>query len=258
MRPTIQRPLDVRGRQFGGADPLFCIPLVAGDAAELVAQAEIARDLSPDLVEWRADYSNDCTPAGLIDSARLLRKTLPDTAILFTLRIKAEGGAQEIAQPARQSAISAILRSGAVDILDLELSNEPEFLKALMPLARDQGVPVILAFHDFHCTPPSDCLLGKIAAMDESGADVAKLAVMPTTPEDVLRLLQVTREARTRFPGLPLAIMAMGALGSITRVAGFLYGSDMAFAVGKQASAPGQIPIRDARFLTEMLLRYSR
>jgi 3-dehydroquinate dehydratase-1 len=51
--------------------------------------------------------------------------------------------------------------------------------------------------------------------------------------------------------------MSMGALGSVTRVAGFLYGSDMAFAVGKVASAPGQIPIEDARRSTELLLRYS-
>ena len=51
--------------------------------------------------------------------------------------------------------------------------------------------------------------------------------------------------------------MSMGALGSITRVAGFLYGSDMSFAVGKEASAPGQIPIADARQITDLLLRYS-
>jgi len=51
--------------------------------------------------------------------------------------------------------------------------------------------------------------------------------------------------------------MAMGSMGVISRVAGFLYGSDMAFAVGKTASAPGQIPIADARRMTELLLRYS-
>ncbi len=257
VKPTIEKPLNVRGRQFGGARPLFCIPLVAGEAGDLIAQAEIARDLNPDLVEWRADYSKDCTPAGLIHSAKLLRQALPEHPVLFTLRIKAEGGAQELAQPARQAAIEAVLRCGAVDLLDLELANQPEFLAALMPLARQFGVRVILAFHDFQSTPPSDVLLAKIAVMCKAGADVAKLAVMPTTPDDVLRLLQVTSEARTRFPALPLAIMAMGALGSITRVAGFLYGSDMAFAVGKQASAPGQIPIADARMLAEMLLRYS-
>lgn len=257
VRPTTEKPLNVRGREFGGSKPLFCVPLVDGDACDLVAQAEVARDLNPDLVEWRADYSKDCTPAGLLHSASALRKTLSDHPILFTMRIKTEGGAQDISQPARQAAISAIVQSKMIDILDLELANEVDFLKALMPLALAHDVPVIWALHDFQNTPSSDCLLGKIAAMNAVGADVAKLAVMPRSAEDVFRVLQVTSEARQRFPALPLAIMAMSALGSITRVAGFLYGSDMAFAVGKEASAPGQIPIAEARALTQMLLRYS-
>ncbi len=257
MRPTLQKPLTVRGRQFGGANPLFCIPLVAADPDELVAQAQVARDLSPDLVEWRADFSRDCTAEGLLHSAAQLRAALPDHPILFTLRIKTEGGAKEISQPDRQTAISAILNSRTVDLLDLELANEPAFLGALMPLARENRVPVILAYHNFQTTPPSDCLLATISAMAAAGADVAKFAVMPQTPDDALRVLQVTAEARRQFPCLPLAIMAMGALGSITRVAGFLYGSDMAFAVGKEASAPGQIPIADARTLAMLLLRYA-
>jgi 3-dehydroquinate dehydratase-1 len=87
-------------------------------------------------------------------------------------------------------------------------------------------------------------MLAMIASMHANGADIAKIAVMTKAPGDVLRLLQVTAEARRIYPGLPLAVMSMGALGSITRVAGFLYGSDMAFAVGKEASAPGQIPIQ--------------
>jgi 3-dehydroquinate dehydratase-1 len=257
VRPTVEAPLNVRGRELGGPRPFFCIPLVSSRDAELVAQAEIARGLNPDLVEWRADYSHDCSPAGLLSLAAALREALPDHPILFTLRKKAEGGAQEIAQPDRQSAIEAVLRSGAIDLLDLELHNEPEFLQSLIAVAREQRVPVILAFHDFQTTPPTETLHATIAAMCQAGADVAKLAVMPQTPEDVLRLLQLTSEARKQYPGLPLAIMGMGSLGSITRVAGFLYGSDMAFAVGKLASAPGQIPIAEARLVAETLLRYS-
>jgi len=93
--------------------------------------------------------------------------------------------------------------------------------------------------------------------MRERGASIAKVAVMPRSEEDVLRLLDVTIGARREFPDLPLCTMSMGRLGSITRVAGFLYGSDMAFAVGKEASAPGQIPIEDARRMAEHLLRYA-
>jgi 3-dehydroquinate dehydratase I len=257
MKPTVESPIRIRGLEYGGRQPLFCIPLVAGDQTELAAQAEIAHGLKPELVEWRADFFQGSTPSSLADAARGLRKILVNEAIIFTLRVKNEGGAQEIPQSTRRTLIEAALRTKTVDIVDLELASEPEFLGPLMAIAKECGVRVILALHDFECTPPNELLLAKITAMKSQGADIAKIAVMPRTADDVMRLFQVTVAARKLFPGLPLATMSMGALGSITRVAGFLYGSDMAFAVGKQASAPGQIPIEDARKMTEMLLRYS-
>lgn len=257
MKPCVEKPIDVRGREFGGAKPLFCVPLVAGEPDELAAQAEIARGLQPDLVEWRADFSKDWTPSGLVSAVKILRGVLPEEPVIFTLRAKGEGGAQDMPQPGRRASIEAVLRSKNVDIIDLELANEPEFLQPLMGLAQGQGIRVILAFHDFQGTPTNEALLAKIIAMHANGADIAKIAVMPRCPEDVLRMLQVTLEARKMFPALPLALMSMGALGSITRVAGFLYGSDMAFAVGKEASAPGQIPIGEARQMAAMLLRYA-
>jgi len=257
VKPCVETPINLRGREFGGPKPLFCIPLVAGEPRELLAQAEIARALEPDLVEWRADFSKDLTASGLVATGKLLRESLDGIPVIFTLRKKAEGGAQEISQHARREAIEAVLRSGSVDVVDLELANEPEFLEALIGIARQQGVRVILAFHDFQSTPADETMLAMIASMDATGADIAKIAVMPKTPGDALRLLHVTAEARKCFPKLPLALMSMGALGSITRVAGFQYGSDMAFAVGKEASAPGQVPIKDARLMADLLLRYS-
>jgi 3-dehydroquinate dehydratase-1 len=235
---------------------LFCVPLVAQDSDQLKIQAEIARDLKPDLIEWRADFSKDLTPAGLIDAAKLLRNVVGDVPVIYTLRIKAEGGAQEMGQAAREESIEAVTASGLVDLVDFELCNGPEFCQPIIKVARKHGVRVILSYHDFKTTPPNEVLLATIGAMGREGADVAKIAVMPQQPGDVLRLLQVTLEARRTFPNMPLVTMSMGALGSISRVAGFLYGSDMAFAVGKEASAPGQIPIADARIMTELLVRY--
>ena len=78
---------------------------------------------------------------------------------------------------------------------------------------------------------------------------------MPRVPGDVLRLLQVTLAARQLFPAVPLCTTSMSGLGFLSRVAGFLYGSDMAFAVGTAVSAPGQIAIAEARALSESLLR---
>jgi 3-dehydroquinate dehydratase len=57
MRPCVSRPLRIRSVEFGGAKPLFCVPLVAADLNVLLRQAGVARELAPDLVEWRADAS---------------------------------------------------------------------------------------------------------------------------------------------------------------------------------------------------------
>ena len=257
MKSTVSSPLRVRGLEYGGPRPLFCIPLVPTDLASLIDQANVAVGLKPDLIEWRADFFRDASPDTLVHAAGVLRDLAGEAAIIFTLRVKQEGGAQDLSQATRRELIAAVLRTRTVDIVDLELANERAFLDVLMPIARASGTRVLLAMHNFNETPASDVLLGHIRTMQALDADIAKLAVMPQTGDDVLRLLQVTAAARREFPALPLATMSMGALGSITRVAGFLYGSDMAFAVGKQASAPGQIPIEDARRTTELLLRYS-
>jgi 3-dehydroquinate dehydratase-1 len=257
MKPTVTSPLSIRGLEYGGPNPLFCVPLVPVDFASLEDQATVAVQLQPDLIEWRADYFREATADALVRAAGLLRRIAGETAIIFTLRIQQEGGAQHHSQTTRRELIEAVLRSRTIDILDLELANEPPFLDALMPVARDCDARVLLAMHNFNETPANDVMLGQIRAMRARGADIAKVAVMPQVPHDVLRLLEVTAAARREWPDQPLATMSMGALGSITRVAGFLYGSDMAFAVGKTASAPGQIPLQDARRATELLLRYS-
>jgi 3-dehydroquinate dehydratase-1 len=46
----------------------------------------------------------------------------------------------------------------------------------------------------------------------------------------------------------------MGPLGAVTRVAGGLFGSDLAFAVGTRPSAPGQIPLEELRRIEGILI----
>jgi 3-dehydroquinate dehydratase-1 len=257
MRPCVQPPLLIRNAEFGGPKPLFCIPLVAKDVDQLIAQARVAHNLKPDVVEWRADWYDGISVQNVFKAADSLRRVLESEPIIFTLRIHSEGGAKPMGQDVRLQVIEGALRSGLIDIVDLELSNGPEVLQPLVQSAHAHGPRVILSFHDFESTPDNDVLLEQISTMVAKGADIAKIACMPNEPSDVLRLLQVTLSARQTFPSVPLCTMSMGRLGSITRVAGFLYGSDMAFAVGQEASAPGQIPIDDARAMAEALLRYA-
>jgi 3-dehydroquinate dehydratase-1 len=257
MRPCIKTPLSIRGSEFGGSRALFCIPLVASSLDELLGQSRAAHSLTADVVEWRADFFEGGTEETLIEAARQLRSSLDREPILFTLRSPAEGGKGNFPPARRAASINAVVRSGLVDLVDVELSNGESFVKAVIDTAHEHGTRVILSFHDFGGTPENDVLLGTISEMVKQGADIAKLACMPQRPMDALRMLQVTLTARERFPTIPLCTMSMGAMGSLTRTAGFLFGSDMAFAVGKIASAPGQIPIAEARDVSERLLRFA-
>ena len=82
---------------------------------------------------------------------------------------------------------------------------------------------------------------------------MAKIALMPQKEEDVLSLLSSTLAFRRDFPDAPLITMSMGELGMHSRLVGGLYGSDLTFAVGSAASAPGQIPVARLRGAFELL-----
>jgi 3-dehydroquinate dehydratase-1 len=247
--------LKVRGAEFGGATPLICLPLVAADVAALQTQAAVAHALAPDLIEWRADYYDDVSDAAMRDGARVLRDIVGAVPVIYTLRIGDEGGAKPIPQPLRRTIIESVLQSGLVDIVDIELRNGPEFIGQVSAAAEDAGVRVILSYHDFQATPDVNVLLATIGEMVRQEADIAKIACMPRVPEDLLRLLEATLSARRMFPSLPMCTLSMGGLGVATRAAGCLFGSDMTFAVGQAASAPGQIPVAELRTMIAGVLR---
>lgn len=126
MRPYVTTPLLVRGREFGGSKPLFCVPLVAKDLDQLLAQAHVAHGLEPDVVEWRADSFDELSAENVAETARHLRLVLDCEPILFTLRIGAEGGKREISQDARAQCIDAILRSELIDLGSNTGTREPD------------------------------------------------------------------------------------------------------------------------------------
>jgi 3-dehydroquinate dehydratase I len=54
---------------------------------------------------------------------------------------------------------------------------------------------------------------------------------------------------------VPIVTISMGEEGAISRLAGGLFGSDITFAIGLQASAPGQIPIKDLQMGMSLLYK---
>ena len=210
-----------------------------------------ARDVSamrPDIIEWRADFFGPLADADVVrDLSRDLKAVIGKTPLLFTRRTVREGG-QPIAATESQvlAAYEAVIASGTVDAIDCELSQPENDIARLRTLSRQHGVAKILSFHDFNGTPENATLLALVERAIALGGDAVKIAVMPQSMADVLRLLDVTRQIHERG-AIPVISMAMGEMGRMTRVAGGLFGSAMTFAAGVNASAPGQMDIETLR-----------
>ncbi len=140
-----------------------------------------------------------------------------------------------------------MIGSHKIDLVDVELSSGDDVLAHLSAIAREYGVKTIFSYHNLTATPPQQELLTILQKMEESGADIAKLAAMPLCQQDVLALLQATLMARTSLLDIPLIAIAMGDMGKISRLAAGLFGSDITFARAAGASAPGQLHISGMR-----------
>ena len=90
--------------------------------------------------------------------------------------------------------------------------------------------------------------------MEQAGADIAKIAVMPKELRDVLTLLDATLSAHNTLQ-IPLISMSMGGYGSLSRLFGWVFGSSVSFAVGEKASAPGQVPIEQLNTVVDIVHR---
>ncbi|TFZ04172.1 type I 3-dehydroquinate dehydratase [Ramlibacter humi] len=223
--------------------PAVCVPFVGRTAGALRAEAARAARLKPDLVEWRVDFFEGIArTADVVALAQELRNAA-GVPLLFTRRSSREGG-QPIAlgEPEVVALYEAVCAARAADIVDAEMAGDRAHVQAVREAARAAGIALLLSFHDFAGTPPAGELLARFRQAQDLGADIGKLAVMPQSKADVLALLQATLQASETLD-IPVAGMAMGALGAASRLCGGEFGSALTFGMGEAASAPGQMPV---------------
>ena len=116
--------------------------------------------------------------------------------------------------------LSLILDTDCADLLDIEFFTAGADLPKLVEQAHSAGVAVVCSSHDFAKTPPRAELVCRMVQMQQAGADLPKLAVMPQSRIDVLELLAATAEMADQHPETPVITMSMGALGAVSRLAG--------------------------------------
>ena len=278
------------GRSIPGPGGLsaVAVSLTGPSLAQARTQARSAIDAGADVLELRVDLLEEAgalaAPAPLdaataaaqvLECLRGLREAIDTTdgadagsPVLLTCRTAAEGGRAQLDDAAYGSLLRSVL-DGLADwvperrpaAIDVEVQRG--CLPQVCTQAHALSIDVVASFHDFEATPADEALEEVLARMAREGADLAKIAVWPTSADDVARLLGVCARATAGAGersglGVPVAAMSMGALGVVSRVAP-AFGSALTFAVvpdeqgEAQASAPGQMPIQDVRRCLELL-----
>jgi len=238
----------VKGLILGEGTPKICVPIVGRTKNEILFHMEECIASNPDLAEWRADWYEDVfEEEKLLEMLGLLRRGLGELPLLITFRTKREGGEQEISEEAYMTFIKRVLASGKADLIDVELFMGEELLAGMSKAAHQSGVYVVASSHDFAKTPPKEEMIARLCRMQELGADLLKIAVMPKDTGDVLTLLQATWEMSSQYAVQPIITMSMGGTGAITRLAGEVFGSALTFGCAGQASAPGQMAVPELK-----------
>lgn len=242
-------------KQAFGVNPGVCTPITGRQLADLLQECKQSITHKPDLLEWRADFFEsirDCDQ--LLHALQELRQAAGSTPILFTIRSAAEGGnAELILSSAEKIAIySTVCQSGCVQYIDFELFNLPNDIQQIRAISQDHGIQLILSYHNFQLTPDEHVIRDKFEQAKRYGGDIGKVAVMPNSPEDVLDFMKITSSISQQLD-IPIIAISMGPLGVISRLCGWMFGSQLTFAVGENSSAPGQLPISDVRTVIDII-----
>jgi len=193
--------------------------------AELIAAREAARDV--DLVELRLDGVADVDVRGALSGRRL--------PVIATCRPTWEGGRFEGSEERRQALLMEALDAGA-EYVDVE------WRAGFTELVGKDPARVVLSSHDFGGVPAD--LMGRAAAMRQTGASLIKIAVTATRLSDALPLLDIARTGDA-------VVIAMGDAGVPSRLLAARFGSRWTYA--GDAVAPGQVPA--ARMIDEFRFR---
>lgn len=236
----------VRNIEIGAGIPKICVPIVGVTREEILAAAENIKSTKADVVEWRVDWYEDIFDFAKTEATmQALREVLGEMPILFTFRTSKEGGEKAIETETYVELNQNAAKTGLIDLVDVEAFTGDESVKAVVETAHANGVKVIASNHDFHKTPAKEEIVSSLRKMQDLGADIPKIAVMPQNTKDVLTLLAATEEMAREYADRPIITMSMSGTGVISRLCGEVFGSALTFGAVGKVSAPGQIGIED-------------
>ena len=246
--------IKVRDIEIGAGAPKIIVPIVGVTKEDILNEAKTFDSIPVDVVEWRVDCLSMYFEFDKVeDVLKELRTVLGNIPLLLTFRTKKEGGEKAIDTKDYKELNLRAAKTGYVDFIDVEIFTGDDVVREIIDGAHAAGVRVIASNHDFFKTPAKSDIIYRLRKMQDMGADIPKIAVMPQSKRDVLTLLCATEEMVTDYADRPIITMSMAGTGVISRLCGEVFGSSMTFGAAKKASAPGQMGVNDLNTVLDLL-----
>lgn len=246
--------IKVRDIEIGAGAPKIIVPIIGVTKEDILNEAKTFDSIPVDVVEWRVDWFEHVFEFDKVeDVLKELRTVLGNIPLLLTFRTKKEGGEKAIDTKDYKELNLRAAKTGYVDFIDVEIFTGDDVVREIIDGAHAAGVRIIASNHDFFKTPAKSDIIYRLRKMQDMGADIPKIAVMPQSKRDVLTLLCATEEMVTDYADRPIITMSMAGTGVISRLCGEVFGSSMTFGAAKKASAPGQMGVNDLNTVLDLL-----
>ncbi len=197
-----------------------------------------------DVLEIRLDYL-------AVPAVSAFVNTLA-TPLLFTNRPVWEGGEFSGDEEERLGPLLEAVAQNS-GYVDLELLSPDDSHQKMRTALQQSRTKLILSWHNFQDTPTREELVGRMAMMQDKGADIGKIITTAHSHQDVLKVLQLQEVAAQL--GFPLIAFCMGRPGVVSRVATCDLGGYMTYCAvsDKDATAPGQLSVMALREIFSLM-----
>ncbi|MFL0269716.1 type I 3-dehydroquinate dehydratase [Candidatus Clostridium radicumherbarum] len=241
---------------IGDGVPKICVSISEKTKKDILNEAAAITALKVDLVEWRVDWFENAFDLKKVEEVlKELAYALNNTPLLFTFRTANEGGEKVIDTKAYLELNKAVIASGLVDLIDVEAYIGDKTVNTILERAHEADVKVVVSNHNFEGTPPKEEIIKRLRRMQDLGADILKMAVMPKNKIDVLELLEATAIMSEKYADKPIITVSMSDMGALSRITGEIFGSAVTFGAYNKLSAPGQIKLEDLHKALQLLHR---
>jgi 3-dehydroquinate dehydratase I len=220
----------------------ICVSIAPEDVKSIIKEADRAFDLGADYIEIRFDFLNpDLLPEALRAARGIKDRTV------FTLRSRSEGGVFASTEEDRLRWLYRLAEQEPM-LLDVELDTlkkNDEFAD----FVEKRRNPLLVSWHDFEKTPPSDSIADVLSEM-RTYSNYVKVVTTAHSIEDSLRVLELYETAT----GLSPIFFAMGLAGVISRLLCTLIGNaPFTYATLEKSIAPGQLTLQQMKKLYDKM-----